>query len=156
MRGAYRLTAFEAETTQNLFKAFMQFKQINWHEKQIAGYNPSEIKVLFAIKHGTNEEKKDMKVSEISKQLHITSPSVTQIINKLEKDDIVLRNIDPSDRRAVNIRLTDKGIQVVSEAKAVLSATFVGLIDFLGEEDSQRLSVLLTKVFTYYDQIYRK
>ena len=97
-----------------------------------------------------------MKVSEISKQLHITSPSVTQIINKLEKDDIVLRNIDPSDRRAVNIRLTDKGIQVVSEAKAILSATFVGLIDFLGEEDSQRLSVLLTKVFTYYDQMDRK
>ena len=65
-----------------------------------------------------------MKVSEISKQLNITSPSVTQIINKLEKDDIVLRNIDPSDRRAVNIRLTDKGIRVVSEAKAVLSAAF--------------------------------
>ena len=97
-----------------------------------------------------------MKVSEISKQLHITSPSVTQIINKLEKDDIVLRNIDPSDRRAVNIRLTDKGIQVVSEAKAVLSDAFVGLIDYLGEEDSQLLAVLLTKVFTYYEQMSRK
>lgn len=150
------MTTFEAGTTQQLFKAFMQFKQINWHEKQIAGYNPSEIKVLIAIKHGTNEEKRDMKVSEISKQLHITSPSVTQIINKLEKDDIVLRNMDPSDRRAVNICLTDKGMQVVSEAKAVLSDAFVGLIDFLGEEDSQRLAVLLTKVFTYYEQMDRK
>lgn len=134
----------------------MQFKQINWYEKQSAGYNPSEIKVLFAIKHGMNEEKRDMKVSEISKQLNITSPSVTQIINKLEKDDIVLRNINPTDRRAVNIRLTEKGIQVVSEAKAILSTTFVGLIDYLGEEDSQRLSVLLTKVFTYYEQMDRK
>ena len=150
------MTTFEAETTQQLFKAFMQFKQINWHEKQIAGYNPSEIKVLFAIKHGTNEEKRDMKVSEISKQLNITSPSVTQIINKLEKDDIVLRNIDPSDRRAVNIRLTEKGIQVVSEAKAILSETFVGLIDYLGEKDSQLLAMLLTKVFEYYEQVYRK
>lgn len=156
MKGADLLTTFDAETTQQLFKAFIQFKQINWHEKQIAGYNPSEIKVLFAIKQGTNEEKKDMKVSEISKQLNITSPSVTQIINKLEKDDIVLRNIDPSDRRAVNIRLTNKGMKVVAEAKAVLSDTFVGLIDFLGEEDSQRLAVLLTKVFTYYEQIDRK
>ena len=150
------MTTFEDGTTQQLFKAFMQFKQINWHEKQIAGYNPSEIKVLFAIKHGTNEEKRDMKVSEISKQLNITSPSVTQIINKLEKDDIILRNIDPSDRRAVKIRLTDKGIRVVSEAKAILSTTFVGLIEYLGEEDSHLLSVLLTKVFTYYDQMYRK
>ena len=150
------MTTFEDGTTQQLFKAFMQLKQINWHEKQIAGYNPSEIKVLFAIKQGTNEEKRDMKVSEISKQLNITSPSVTQIINKLEKDDIVLRNIDPSDRRAVNIRLTDKGIRVVNEAKAILSATFVGLIEYLGEEDSHLLSVLLSKVFTYYDQMDRK
>ena len=150
------MTKFEDVTTQGLFKAFMQFKQINWHEKQIAGYNPSEIKVLFAIAHGTNGEKTDMKVSEISKQLNVTSPTVTQIINKLEKDDIVLRNIDPSDRRAVNIRLTDKGCRIVDEAKTVLSNTFVGLIEYLGEEDSQQLAVLLTKVFEYYNHYYRK
>ena len=150
------MAEFEDATTQELFKAFMQFKQINWHEKQIAGYNPSEIKVLFAIAHGTNEKKTDMKVSEIGKQLNVTSPTVTQIINKLEKDDIVLRNIDPSDRRAVNIRLTDKGYRIVDEAKTALSNTFVGLIEYLGEEDSQQLAVLLAKVFEYYNHYYGK
>lgn len=146
---------FDDSTTQQLFNAFMKFKQINWYDKQIAGYNPSEIKVLFTIAHKTSEENHDMKVSDISKHLNVTSPTITQLINKLEKDQLVLRNVDPSDRRAVNIQLTNKGYQIVHEAHKVLSESFVGLIDFLGNEDSEKLAELLTKVFHYNQQYLR-
>lgn len=146
---------FDDSTTRQLFNAFMKFKQINWYDKQISGYNPSEIKVLFTIAHKTSEEKHYMKVSDISKHLHVTSPTITQLINKLEKDQLVLRNVDPSDRRAVNIRLTSKGLQIVHEAHKVLSESFVGLIDFLGKEDSEKLAQLLTKVFHYNQQYLR-
>lgn len=150
------MTDYDANTMQKLLRAFSQFRKSGWHDRQIAGYNPSEIKVLMAIRHETNEEKPDMKVSEISSILRVTSPTVTQIINKLEKDDLVERNTDPVDRRAVNIHLTEKGIEVTNEARKAFTETFAGLIDHLGEDDSEKLAELLNKVFNYFEHTYRQ
>jgi DNA-binding MarR family transcriptional regulator len=140
----------ENPIAQKLLKSFSQFRKTGWHEKQIAGLNPSDIKVLFAIKHSAVEGKTDIKVSEISSILHVTAPTVTQIINKLEKDGLVIRNIDPADRRAVNIRLTEKGLEITNQARKIFLESFTGLVEFLGEEDSEKLAELLTKVFHYF------
>lgn len=145
----------ENSTAQKLLKSFSQFRKTGWHEKQIAGLNPSEIKVLLAIKHSAIEGKTDLKVSEISSILHVTAPTVTQIINKLEKDGYVIRNMDPSDRRAVKIRLTEKGLDITKKARRIFSESFTGLVEFLGEEDSEKLEELLTKVFHYFKNYYR-
>lgn len=145
----------ESATAQNLLKAFMQFRKTGWHDKKIAGYNPSEFKVLVTIKHGANDENTEMKVSEISKILQVTPPTVTQIINVLEKDGLVERTTDPEDRRAVKIKLTQEGLEVTENARRAFGETFMGLIDFLGEEDSQMLAELLTKVHQYFNQLSR-
>jgi DNA-binding MarR family transcriptional regulator len=145
----------ENPTAQKLFKALSQFRKTGWHDKQIAGLNPSEIKVLLTIKHGARDGKTDLKVSEISSILHVTAPTVTQIINKLEKDDLVIRNIDPADRRAVKISLTENGMEITDQARKIFSESFTGLVEFLGEEDSEKLAELLTKVFHFFENYYR-
>lgn len=147
-----RLADLDSATAQKLLKSFMQFRKTGWHEKKIAGYNPSEFKVLVTIKHGANDEKTEMKISEISQILQVTSPTVTQIINILEKDGLVERTVDPDDRRAVKIRLTPAGIKVTEEARKLFFETFTGLIDYLGEEESEQLANLLAKVHQYFKQ----
>jgi DNA-binding MarR family transcriptional regulator len=140
-------------TAQKLLKSFMQFRKTGWHEKKIAGYNPSEFKVLATIKQGANDQKTEMKLSEISQILQVTPPTVTQIINILEKDGLVERTVDPNDRRAVKIRLTIKGVEVTKQARKAFSETFTGLIDYLGEEESEQLANLLAKVHQYFNQL---
>lgn len=142
-------------TAQKLLKAFMQFRKTGWHEKKIGGYNPSEFKVLAAIQQHANDKGTDMKVSEISQILQVTSPTVTQIINVLEKDGLVERRIDPDDRRVVKITLTNKGIDVTSKARKAFTESFLGLIDFLGEEESEQLAELLLKVHAYFNDLNR-
>lgn len=142
----------DSATAQKLLKSFMQFRKTGWHKKKIAGYNPSEFKVLVTIKHAANDEKTEMKVSEISQILQVTPPTVTQIINILEKDGLVERTVDPDDRRAVKIRLTPAGIKVTEEARKLFLETFSGLIDYLGEEESEQLANLLAKVHQYFKQ----
>lgn len=146
------MASFEDETVQKLLRAFMQFRKKGWHDKKIAGYNPSEFKVLATIKHGANDQETEMKVSEISKILKVTSPTVTQIVNTLEKDGLIERTIDPDDRRAVKIKLTSKGTDVTLEARKAFSETFLGLVDYLGETDSNQLAHLLNKVQEYFNQ----
>ncbi|MFF2445774.1 MarR family winged helix-turn-helix transcriptional regulator [Neobacillus sp. NPDC058068] len=142
----------ESATAQKLLKAFMQFRKTGWHAKKIGGYNPSEFKVLVTIQQGANEKNNEMKVSEISQRLQVTPPTVTQIVNILEKDGLVERTIDPDDRRAVKIKLTSAGMEATASAKNRFTKTFTGLIDYLGEEDSERLAVLLDKVHHYFNE----
>ncbi|WP_256238492.1 MarR family transcriptional regulator [Bacillus sp. EB600] len=143
----------EGDTEKKLLKAFSKFRKTDWHEKRIMGYKPSEIKVLFALQSAINDVKTDMKVFEISKLLEVTSPTVTQIINELEKTGVVIRTIDPTDRRAVKIKLSEKGITVTAEIKKVFAKSFSGLVEYLGEEESNQLADLLFKVYQYFDQL---
>jgi DNA-binding MarR family transcriptional regulator len=138
-------------TEQKLFRAFMQFHKAEWHEPSISGCRPSEIRVLFCVRAG---EKPDslVKVSDISKRLRVTSPTVTQIVNSLESNGLVERRSDPADRRSVGIVLTKRGEEVSQKAANAFSTSMHGLIEYLGEEESNELAELLFKVFRYYQE----
>lgn len=139
-------------TAQKLLQALDQFHRAKWHEQQtITGCKPSEIRVLFCIKNGAKAGA-PMKVSEISKQMHVTSPTITQLLNGLEPNGLVERQIDPEDRRSVGIRLTEKGERVTEQAWEGFLTALQGLIDYLGEEDSERLTDLLFKVLHYMEE----
>jgi DNA-binding MarR family transcriptional regulator len=139
-------------TAQKRLRALMQCRRAEWHQRSIAGYKPSEIKVLFCIKKGVSPSTPEIKVSEISKRLHVTSPTVTQLIKGLEVNGLIERNIDPEDRRSVGIKLTEKGEMITQQAAAAFEESVNGLIGYLGEEQSNQLAELLMKAFRYYDE----
>lgn len=142
----------ELTTERKLLRAFMKFKRADWHERSVLGYKPSEIKLLFCLRFGRIEGLEEMKVSEISRRLHVTSPTVTQLINALETNGLVERKIDSADRRVVQVRLTELGDEVTRKAKEALADSFGGLVEYLGEEESEKLAELLSKVFVYYNE----
>lgn len=139
-------------TAQKLLQALDQFHRAKWQEQQtFAGCKPSEIRVLFCIKNGTKAGT-PMKVSEISKRMQVTSPTITQLLNSLEPNGFVERQVDPEDRRSVGIRLTEKGEWVTERAWEGFLSALQGLIDYLGEEDSERLTNLLFKALRYIEE----
>ncbi len=139
-------------TEQRLMKSLMQFKRLGWHQQSIAGCKPSEIRVLFCVKKGTALDAHEIKVSEISKQLHVTSPTVTQLLNGLETNGLIERHSDITDRRAVGVKLTERGMVVVQQAEEAFFASMRGLIEYLGEEQSNQLTDLLSKAFRYFHE----
>lgn len=144
---------FESGTAQKLLQSFMQFKKTGWHNKKIAGFNPSEFRVLATIQRCANKKNTEMKVSEISQLLEVTPPTITQIVNILEKNDLIERSVDPEDRRAVKIKLTPAGIEATESARKAFGETFLGLIDYLGEDESEQLAGLLSKVHDYFSHV---
>jgi DNA-binding MarR family transcriptional regulator len=97
-------------TEQKLMRTLMQFNKMSWHQQPVAGCKPSEVRVLFCIKKGRNPHSPEMKVSEISKCLHVTSPTITQALKSLEAHGLIERHIDSIDRRAIGVILTEKGV----------------------------------------------
>ncbi|MHB8599452.1 MAG: MarR family winged helix-turn-helix transcriptional regulator [Ktedonobacteraceae bacterium] len=139
-------------TEHKLFRALSLFKRLSWHEHSIGGCKPSEIRVLFCIKRNMNQQISEMKVSEISKQLHVTSPTITQLLNSLEANGLIERHIDGMDRRVVGVTLTEKGEMITQRATEAMTGAMGELITYLGEEQSDQLADLLFKVFRYFDE----
>ncbi|HEY9060257.1 MAG TPA: MarR family winged helix-turn-helix transcriptional regulator [Pseudobacteroides sp.] len=132
-----------------LFDAFNQFSKLSKMNSPVKGLKTSEIYTLFCIKKLTGEKGEGVKVSQISNMLDVTPPTVTQLINGLEKKDCIERQINIQDRRAVQIRITDKGQTAVDAASNAFYNYFQGLVEFLGEEKSNQLSDLLVLVLEY-------
>ncbi|QWU15962.1 DNA-binding transcriptional regulator, MarR family [Paenibacillus sophorae] len=134
-----------------LLFALQQLHKAHWRHAA-EGNKPSETTLMMCIARNTHFGKQGLKVSEISRLLGLTPPTVTQLINSLEVKEMVLRQADPEDRRVVRVNLTERGCEVAKKAKKHRDATLSKLVDYLGEEDSNRLADLLIKVHTFLQE----
>ena len=150
-------------TAQKLLGALMQFRRADWHQMSTTGYKLSELRVLFCIgggmrsdayivEDGYNYNTQEMKVSQISRCLNVPPPTVTQLIKRLEANGLVERNVDLADRRAVGIKLTEKGEKITRQANEDFLASINELIEYLGGEQSDQFAQLLIKVSRYYNE----
>lgn len=140
-------------TAQKLLSAFKRFNRVAWHQESFMGCKPSEIQLLLCIKKGmTRSDAPAMKVSELSKFMHVTSPTITQLLKGLEANGLVERHIDPTDRRAVRVQLTQRGDLVSEKAGEAFFMSFSGLVEYLGDERSNQLAELLSDAFVYFTE----
>lgn len=130
-----------------MLHTFMQFPKVAGKLRRNDNQKRSEIMVLLCIKKSGQSE---MKVSEISRRLHVKAPTVTQLINELEGKGYVERITRSTDRRSVWIKLTGEGELVVQKAEQEIVSLYSGLIEYLGEAESIQLIASLNKVFTYF------
>ena len=83
---------------------------------------------------------------ELTEELKIRPSSVSETISKLEHDGYVKRKVDPDDKRATLITLTEVGearaAELADERGAKLSKAFEPLTD----EEKEQLIVLLAKL----------
>lgn len=138
------------EIAQRLLEIGGQFGRIKRQQGPVEGLKHSEIAVLYCVKMKLDEGVPGIKVSEISSMLRVTAPSVTQLIKSLEAKGYILRQASESDRRTVQIRLTEKGEDAIKTAMDALYETYVELVEYLGEEESIHLADLMEKVVTYF------
>lgn len=151
MKRGDKMSNDENTAAHRLMESFTRLKRIKWHPIPIEGLTHAELMVLFCIKKKVKPEESGLKVSELSNFLNVAPPTITQSINSLDKNGFVLRKMDAKDRRAVQISLTVKGENAIKEAERNFLISFNKLSDFLGEEDSNKLADLLSKVYTYFN-----
>ena len=144
-----------AAIAQDLMDSLHAFKKFGWHQqiKPTDELSHVEFLVLRGINfHSSEQNQQDFKgitPSVIGQIMHIASPTVTQHITHLEKKGYVIRETDMQDRRVVRINLTEKGIQVMDNARLKFLKVFEGLVGYLGETESNELVSLLRKSADY-------
>ena len=87
-----------------------------------------------------------LRMSDISKRLMVSSGNITGITDQLEKEGLVIRTLDPADRRAVTVKLTEAGLkkfrQMAEQHENWIAQTFSALT----REEKETMSALLKKL----------
>jgi len=107
----------------------------------LAGYDLTipQFYTLAAIsRHGQS-----CRMGEIAHQLFQSSATMTGIVTRLEADGLVERVMDPDDRRAVQVRVTERAKKMLDEVLAARRESVTQTLDRLGAEDRQEFLRLL-------------
>ena len=84
-------------------------------------------------------QKSSITPTEISETMAVSKPAISKVLNVLEDKGCIRRMSYPSDRRAVEVVLTDKGKRVREESMKVVRESVAKIVDEMGEEAMNQL-----------------
>ena len=83
---------------------------------------------------------------ELSRAMHISPASVTNMLQRMERDGLIVRERDREDQRVVRVFLTDKAKGMREEARAVFHQMEEELSSIYTDEEKATLHRLLMKL----------
>ena len=104
-----------------------------------SGLSMTQMTALFHLHHGSS-----CGVSNIGDLLGVTNAAASQMIDRLVQHGLIERTEDPIDRRAKQLRLTDRGRSIVRECIEVRRRWMEKLTDALTKEEQSSIINALT------------
>src|SRR5580692_7371030 len=103
------------------------------------GLTPGQERALRIIARGEEPPR----MTELADSLGIVPRSVTTVVDALEEAGLVRREIDPGNRRAIRLHLTDRGLSVRDDMREARRRAAEDLFAPLTAGDRQALGELL-------------
>lgn len=88
-----------------------------------------------------------LRMSELATSVLLSQSGITRLVDRLERDGLVVREACPSDRRGLLARLTDEGLRRLREARPThLAGIRARFLDRITDEDLRDLADLWERV----------
>ena len=102
---------------------------------------------------GTVEDRGEARISDLAELDHCSQPTMTTQVHRLEDAALVTRTQDPDDARAVRIRITEKGADVLAQVRTDRAAVIDPYIKRLTQQDRDALSAAMDVLLRLIDDI---
>lgn len=83
---------------------------------------------------------------EIAEALHLENSTISGVLDRLEKKELIQRSLNPKDRRCVKIDLTPKGASLRDPVLLAVDEINEDVLSIFPKEDSDRLKEYLRKI----------
>jgi DNA-binding MarR family transcriptional regulator len=114
----------QATVSDNVLISLRRIIQaIDLHSRQLVRQHGITAPQLIILKQIQGQ--KAISVSEVARQVSLKQTTVTDILNRLERQGLILREKDTSDRRRILVRETDAGKKLLEAAPSPLQETFL-------------------------------
>ena len=97
----------------------------------LPGLTTSQLQILSLIDESGETE---VSMSEMAREMAVTMPSVTGLVDQLSRRGLVSRRHDDKDRRRVLVSLTDEGRKALADAWEAIVAVVARLLEGISEE----------------------
>jgi DNA-binding MarR family transcriptional regulator len=117
--------------------------------RQMRRNSPAALTVGQVSLLGTIVRHGPIGVRQLADAEALPSPAVTRLVGKLEADGLVLREVNPADRRGVLVAATPKGRAAFAAHEAATSQWLIKRLALLGpaeREDMERVVELLERI----------
>lgn len=85
-------------------------------------------------------------MGELARRVSVTEKTVTGLVDRLERDGLLHRERDPSDRRVVRVRLTPRGTEASRGIEEGIHEKLVYVLGLLDPSDRRALFRLLDRL----------
>jgi DNA-binding MarR family transcriptional regulator len=114
-----------------------------WTIAGTAGLNPSQLHALTFI---AGRAEKGARIGAVAAQLGVTQPTATDSIAALVRKGLATKKADPEDPRAVSVRITQAGRDVVRGIGLVITATERALETLSYDEQAELLRLIIKTI----------
>ncbi len=123
---------------------------IHWHMDQVFNnflreYNLtlSQVEILRYLNMHRNEE---VHQKDIEKFFHISNPTVSGLLNRLEEKGFIVRETDLNDTRKKSVKSTNEALAMAKKLKKTMDQFENDLLSALNNDERQRLKEYLMRI----------
>ncbi len=134
-----------ANIIDNIRRVFQAVNEYSKRAEKETGLTGPQLWAIKVLADGT-----PLKASEVARRMYLHPATVVGILDRLEARELVTRTRSTEDRRVVEIELTDKGRELVTQSPEVAQGLLVKGLETLSdeklvhlEEGLERLVVIL-------------
>jgi DNA-binding MarR family transcriptional regulator len=124
-----------------LYRASFQHRA--WEDIQLRAGLSLDKSSAALLKVVKNSGPSHCRIQDIADVLGIEAPSVSRTVQELERDGLVTRQQDDTDRRASQVRLTEAGVRQLAKLQSAKRARLNAALHDWSNNDRQALARLL-------------
>lgn len=136
----------ETKLAQELTRSIRHFNRCHHPEVINENIKPKGMMLLHYLHHKKRHGHTQVTLSSIGEELRLSPPSVTLLLNPLEKHGYLKRVRDLEDRRVVFAEISEKGSKAVQELYEQFLHNAKVMVHLLGEEDTRTFIDLMNKL----------
>jgi DNA-binding MarR family transcriptional regulator len=106
------------------------------------GISPQQFNVLRILR---GADPSVVRLADITERMLDKNSNATRLVEKLRQKNLLEREVCPSNRRQVDISITQKGLDLLAEIDK-LSSNWIDPLRSLSKTEAQQLNILLDKL----------
>ena len=119
-------------------------RALDLHSKQLKSTHRLTAPQLICMRE--LREARALTPSELALAVSLSQATITGILDRLERRELVRRTRNPADKRRVNVELTDAGLAAVQAAPLPLHALFAKRLAGLPANEQTKIEDVLARV----------
>lgn len=133
---------------KNDYDLYKDIRKLGHFLYYLMGEKSGQRRVLFMLDcYG------DMTQRELQERLSVKSSTMSEMISKMERDGLIVKQPSLRDKRSIVLSLSAKGKKDAQQHRAIMNAVLEKLFECLDEKEKEQMLIYSERLLTHWKEI---